>query len=170
MDAVAITSESPLLEVVFGPLSVEQDGALRSQLLELSSLLTATARRLSGRAGLQGRGLELRVSRSGQASIGSSIGTGDGTGAMVDFIVELRPSWYYGTKTGNPGFEIEVEVLVDCLHTVDHRSMHRVLGHTTTASSAQEAVQGLSDATRDLVKLATERPVADWTALGADPT
>ena len=165
MKSVPITLDGPMLEGVLGWMTDEQAGAARVEVLTAGQQLDAVAERLQGRVGWHGQGLEMHWMPSGQLSIWGSVEAGlDGSG-MVAFIVELRPSWYFGVRKGSPGWEIGVDVEADCQHSPDHGSMHTVFDWTRSATSLEDAIACLGEAMALLGDLA-RRPLADWVAQG----
>jgi hypothetical protein len=161
MQTVAITAERPLLEGVFGPLTPTQDRVIRGAIVEMSFDLVDCATRLGTRAGWSGAGLELRWMESGQTDIGSFVEADDASGRRVAFVVELRPAWYYGAKTGHSAWEVELSVEVDCQHSPDHGS-HTVFEQIRTEVSPEDAVAALHRATATLIDFATNQPLSDW--------
>ena len=162
---MTITIDGPMLEGVLGWMTDEQAGAARAGVLAAGQRLDAVAKRLRGRIGWHGRGLEMHWMPSGQLSIWGSVEAGLDASRMVAFIVELRPSWYFGDRKGSPGWEIAVDVEADCQHSPDHGSMHTVFEWTRSATAVEESIACLSDATAVLDDLAS-RPLANWVAKG----
>jgi hypothetical protein len=162
---VAITRDGPRLEGVFGPLTPTQDRTIREAFATISADLVKLAARLGSRAGWEGSGLELNWMRSGQTSIECFVEGTDSGGHGVSFLIELRPSWYYGLQTGRAEWEIEMSVETDCRHDADH-GPHTVFEQTSTATNPEEAVNALRDAATLLVDLATKQPLSRWTDQG----
>ncbi len=73
---------------------------------------------------------------------------------MVEFIVELRPGWFYGDRREKPSWSTELTVEVDCQHTPDHAAMHTAFEQDFSAATPEQAVESISEATQSLEELA----------------
>lgn len=167
-EAVSLHTGHPHLESVFGPLTEEEDAHLRVDLAQVDALLRQLARHFGQNgAGWEGTGLELVWMRSGQTRISSYVETMDEAQHAAAFLLELRPSWYDGQRSGVPGWDIEMTLEVDCQPGVDHESMEAVYERPVAhAHTPTEAVELLLAAARDLLALGRAHPVSHWTAMG----
>lgn len=138
-ESVVITDQTHL-EGVLGPLNEVDDRRIKARIQAASIRLGVLAAQINGHVGWHGQGLELNWMPSGQTSIATFVGVTDPSGQAVSFLVELRPGWFYGKRTGTPSWEVEVTVEVDCQHADDHGSMHQVFERSTTASDPELAV------------------------------
>jgi hypothetical protein len=164
VETVPITEREPLLEGVLGPLAAGEEAEIRKMLLASGDRLDAVARRLHGRVGWHGRGLELHWLPSGQTSIWGSVGAGDAQHA-VDLSVELRPGWFYKERSGKAGWVVGLTVDVDCQHNKYCGSMHNVFETERAAATPRESALLLSTAACALEQLA-ERPFSAWASMG----
>jgi hypothetical protein len=168
---VSLALKRPKLEAVFGPLTGADDIRLRQILVEADVDLIAIAAHFGReRAGWKGTGLELEWYPSGQLCLSSFVDAADSPGS-VDFCVELRPAWFYGEQTGEPGWDIEASIQADCHHDRGHRGVDAIWTRVTpTVSSPIEAVRDLAEATRELRSLAVARPLSHWLGTSANPS
>ncbi|MBK7203374.1 hypothetical protein [Candidatus Amarolinea dominans] len=170
METSSLRKNQPHLEAVLGPLSAEDDANMRAIFDEVDGALLELARHL-GRdgAGWGGTGLELSWMVSGQTAIGSHIGACIDGANCVDFIIELRPSWYFGERSPTLSWEIETTISADCQHAV-YRAMETVHSATLRAATAMEAAVALRTAARQLLRQGMDFPLAHWLALASDTT
>jgi hypothetical protein len=167
VETVVITADAPMLEGVFGPLSDHDDRSLRSALLACGARLSQVAQGFRSGPVEQAAAMKLRWSPSGQTAIESSVAATDSEGSAVTFNLELRPGWFYGDRTGEAGWVVEVLVEVDCQHSPDCGTMHQAFEHVGSAASLDEVIARVEEATSEVVRLA-ELPLADWVAMGRD--
>ena len=165
----SLQKNRPHLESVLGPLSSEENAKIRALFDEVDGVLLEIAHHFNlNRAGLEGTGLELTWSGSGQVSIGSNVGVCVDGSKCVDFCIELLPSWHYGLRSSALTWEVTCEIYADCQHSVDHGSMHCVhetsIGLDTSIASAAE----LLTAAEELLRLATDYPLGHWLELASD--
>src|SRR5262249_7301283 len=119
-------------------------------------------------AGWEGTGLELCWTESGQVSISSHVGATLAGAKCVDFLVELRPSWYFGQRSPMLTWDVDTEIYADCHHAMDHSSMDLVHETSTRFGSAVEAARGLLNAARELSSLAMNFSLEHWIELASD--
>jgi hypothetical protein len=66
-------------------------------------------------------------------------------------MVELRPAWYYGEPSGEPGWDVEGTIDADCRHKKDHGGMDPVFrGEIVHATDPEEAARALLDVAVEL--------------------
>ena len=150
-----------MLEGVFGPLSDHDDRSLRSALLACGVRLSQVAQGFRSGQGEQAGAMKLRWFSSGQTAIESSVAATDSDRSAVTFYLELRPGWFYGDRTDEAGWVVEV----DCQHSPDCGTMHQAFEHVGSAASLDEVIARIKEATSEVVRLA-ELPLADWVAMG----
>jgi hypothetical protein len=167
-ESVPISSTAPRLEGVLGPLAPEHERRARAQLLGVSQQLVELSRRLGGRAGWHGEGLELVWMPSGQLSVAAAVELSDSHGKAAAFAVELRPGWFYGVAQDPPRWVVGLEIEVDCQHDVDHQQMEVVLSEEAEASSPLDAIALLSLAVDRFISLTNLHSVEHWTSMGRD--
>lgn len=155
-----------MLEGVLGPLTDTQDSTVRANLLRLGETLLTAASRIDGRVGWLNAGIELHWMRSGQQSLWSSVEAVDSQHNAVGFIVELRPDWYFGDRSGEVGWTVELSVETDCGHTPDHGAMHQVYSQCVDTVTVEGAIDALADAVRTLELFAGE-PLENWSTKGS---
>ena len=160
----SIANMQPLLESVLGPMTNAEDKECRAILAEVDNKLLALARYFGQeRAGWEGTGLELTWLPSGQVEINSFVEVWLHDSKCVSFLIELRPTWFYGERTGNSEWEIEAEIYADSPEEVKQSAMARVHGFPVLrAMTPKDAVIALSKATDDLIRLAHDTPLEEW--------
>lgn len=78
-------------------------------------------------------------------------------------MVDLRPALYYGATSGEPGWDVEATIDADCRHTKDHGGMDPVFrGEVVHATNPEEAARALLDASVELHRLGTTKPLSFW--------
>jgi hypothetical protein len=161
---VSLAKQRPRLEGVFGPLTEDADASLRGIFARVDDTLMSIASHFgTSRAGHEGTGLKLVLLPSGQLFISGDVGTSDGHGKVVEFMVELRPSWVHGVRSGELGWDVEATIDADCQHTNDHGGMDTVFsGRVAHTNDPEESARSLLDAAAQLLQLATTRPVSSW--------
>jgi hypothetical protein len=166
--SVSLKKRQPYLEGVFGPLSDEAEIQVRSTLSQVDEVLLQLARHFGHeRAGWERTGLDLQMVPSGQISIASFVEASDPDGNVASFILEVRPSWFYGVRTGDPGWQIESTIDVDLESAPGHSQMGTVHQVADIASaSPTEAALALLDTARQLLQLGTTYDISHWTAMG----
>lgn len=166
-ETVSLARKRPRIEGVFGPLTADEDSALRSIMAEVDTELLALGAHLGrSRAGWEGSGLELVWVPSGQLSISSFVGVPVEPGLAVDFYVELRPIWFYGNPDGSIGWVVEASVQADCQHVPSHSSMDTVWDRgEVTRDSPKLAVAELLEAAKELHVLGRQHAPAHWLEL-----
>ena len=170
--SASISKKNPKLESVLGPITSEEDAAIRKIFQRCDEILLGLAQYFGHeRAGWDGTGLELIMMDLGQVSISSFVETcHDGSSSKcVSFCVELRPSWSLGDLTGERSWEVEAEVYADCQHKVDHGSMDLV--HEITAARAStpiDAARNLLTTVENIAELAKNTTINEWLKLATD--
>lgn len=167
MECVSITPDGPALEGVLGPLSASDEKTIRSGLVVMGAELQRVADVAGRRVGFLNNGLELVWLPSGQTCIHTSISGADGAGKVVEFIIELRPSWFFGKRSEKLTWEIESVIQVDCSHADYHRSMHEVVTESVEATAPLDAVSALGRSIDQMVRRVTSGAFEQWTKLGA---
>jgi hypothetical protein len=166
----SIQEANPRLQSVFGILTPSDDNKIRKILDSTDRMLLEFAQFFSSNhAGLEGTGLDLVWFPSGQIEISSFVEAGLDSEHRVDFIVSLRPTWFYGDFPLEQGWKVEAEILADCEHNVYCGNMHCV--HelpSVTSIYPMDAVTALSDITAELIKLGKEKPLDYWLQLAGD--
>jgi hypothetical protein len=120
-------------------------------------------------AGWEGTGLDLVWYPSGQIEISSHVSAGSDGDHMVDFVVSLHPTWFYGDYPLEQGWQIEAEIWADCQHKVYCGSMHRVNElSSVTSVNPKEAVTALHNITAQLIQLGKEKPIEYWLQLAGE--
>jgi len=163
-ERVSLAKRRPRLEGVFGPLTEEVDASLRVIFERVDATLRALATHhgTSG-ASLERTGLELTLFPSGQLEISSDVGASDGLGNIVAFMVELRPTWFYGVGSDKAGWDVEASIDADCRHTNDHGGMDPVFrGEVIRATDPEAAARALLGAAEELRRLGTTKPLSFW--------
>ncbi|MEM9656221.1 MAG: hypothetical protein AAGA65_29310 [Actinomycetota bacterium] len=144
MQSVPITFDRPLLGAVFGSMSTEAEAEVRAGLLGSTAALAKLAEELGGVAnGVDCEGLSLGWLPSGQVDIEGYVAVPGATSITVTFMVELRPSWFYGVSD-RAGWDIETTVAVRCTHDVDHGE-HIVDERLRSASTPKRIVEVLAE-------------------------
>src|SRR5262245_25837902 len=117
MKTSSLQKNRPHLEAVLGPLSSDDDAKIRGIFAEVDVVLLEIANHFHrDRTGWEGTGLELTWAESGQVSISSHVGASIERAKCVDFLVELRPSWYFGQRSPTLTLEVDTEIYADCQH------------------------------------------------------
>ncbi len=165
METVPISESGPLLQGVLGPLSVIQERTAREMLLGLGERLKAAAQLVRGNVGWLNSGVELHWLPSGQQSFWGCVSAVDSPGQCVDFVVELRPGWYFGECEIESAWTVELTVDIDCQHTPDHGSMHEVHRRTIKVKTVERALAAFAEVVAELESLSA-KPLASWSAAG----
>lgn len=163
-------AKRPRLEGIFGPLSQEVDASLRVIFQQVdASLLALTSHHGTGGVGREGPVLELRLYASGQLEIFGDVAVGDVQGNCVEFMVELRPGWFVGSTSGEPGWDVEATIDADCQHRTDHGGLETVFrSEVVHATDPEEAARALLDVAVELHRLGTTKPVSFWLDMARD--
>jgi hypothetical protein len=166
----SIKKTNPRLQSVFGLLSPSDDIEIRRLLGNTDELLLEFAHFFGkDHAGWEGTGLDLVWYPSGQIEISSNVGAGSDGAHMVDFIVSLYPTWFYGEFPLEEEWKITAEIEADCQHKVDCGHMHRVYELPSVISKNPiEAVTALHNITAELIQLGKEKPIEYWLQLAAE--
>lgn len=169
METSSLQNNQPHLESVFGPLSADDDSKLRSIFRDVDQILLEIARHYGREeAGSDGTGLELTWMHSGQVAISSHVGSCTPKGGCVDFMLELRPSWYFGERSSLPTWDVEFSVTADCGHAEDHSYMRTVHEAVVRKESVIAAATEQFNAAQELRRLAKEFPLEHWLKLASD--
>lgn len=161
---VSLAKRRSRLEGVFGPITEEVNASLRFIFKQVDTVLLELASHHGRtRAGWEGTGLELTLFPSGQLEISSDVGTNDGQGNSVVFMVGLRPAWFHGTSSGEPGWDVEATIDADCRHDKDHGGMDSVFrGEVVHTTDPEESARALLDAAVEIHRLGTTMPLSFW--------
>jgi hypothetical protein len=164
----SIKNLQPRLQPVFGHLTASDDAEIRSILRNIDEILLEFAQYLgSNRVGWEGTGLDLIWYPSGQIEISSFVGAGQGS-RRVQFIVSLKPIWFFGDFPTENAWEIEAEIHADCQHTIDHES-HIVHEFPAVRKSHPiDSVIALRDRTIELIQLGKDKAMEYWLQLAGD--
>jgi hypothetical protein len=162
MKSVPITNERPLLGMIFGHMTHEEEARVRSGIVTCGERLSALADQLGGGA----RGFELELMELGQVAITMHVGALDSEQNSVVFGVEVSPSWSnLGERRSEDAqsWVVEAWIDADCLHTPAHDAMESAHTHEAFANTPLDAAKTLHDETESLIALATSHPVDHWT-------
>lgn len=163
---VPLGDERPFLESVLGPMTANNELAVRASLLRSSAMLRDFANHLDGAIHSRSEGLRVDWLQSGQVNIsGYATLTIAGT-EPADLWVELTPAWYNGDRQQDLAWDVEVALLLQCQHRDDH-GQQTVNQRTARAFTPLDAATLLEEYTAGLVEWVRAFTIDEWRGLVA---
>lgn len=160
MKTSSIAKYHPKLQGIFGPLDKSEEEYLRGVLAQVDIELSRIAKHFARNSA----GLEMQWNESGQLSIAGYVGVADSESHVVDFIVELWPSWMHEPPARETEWVVETSIDADCQHVPEHASMDNVFIQQERKRSPESSVDELLNAAHQLAAMAMNNPIEHWTS------